>query len=251
LKDIILKRVKMNPMKFSQDSKFLILILVFTLIVSVINGLGILNFSATARDEHEPHDDWHTANMDSFISERLNDSNYGDEGYLKIGNAVSGQNITYLYFNLLSYDTSTARKADLYIYATNVAQETVLKVHIADSDAWDEAAITWNNAPTYGDSIAQKTVSSPGFVTIDVSSVLIDSNVPEITLVITTESLSRINIRSIENEDTRMEDEFPHIIFIREIVPGFDIFTITSLISLVIILLSVRFKKHKKIKIEP
>lgn len=240
----------MKPTKISKKSKFLFMVIIFSLSVCVIDQIGIINLSVTARDEHEPHDDWQTVNMDSFISERHNTSNYGDDGYLKIGDAISGQNITYFYFNLLSYDTSTARGADLYIYVTYVAQETVLNIHVADSDAWVEDSITWNNAPTYGISIAHKTVSSIGFVTFDVSSVLIDSNVPEITLVIIADSLSSVKIRSKENADTRMEDEFPHIIFIREIVPGFDIFITTFLISIVIFLVSIRLKKHKKINVD-
>lgn len=236
-------------MKISKNSKILLFILIFSLMVFVIEEFRILDFSVIARDEHEPHDDWQTANMDSFISERLNDSNYGNDGYLKIGNAISGQNITYLYFDLHSYDTSTAKRADLYIYVTTVAQETVLHIHVADSNEWNETSITWNNAPTYGSSISQKTVSSVGFVNLDLSSVLIDSNVAEITFVITTETLSSIRIRSIENEDTRMEDEFPHIIFIRDVVPGFNLPITIFLISVVIILVGIRFQKYKNIKV--
>lgn len=238
----------MRLITISKNSEFLFLILIFSLTVFVIDELGILNFAVTAFDEHRPHDDWITANMDSFISEQLNDSNYGNEGYLKIGDAISGQNITYLYFNLHSYDTSTAKRADLYVYMTNIAQETVLRVHVANSDVWDEDLITWNNAPTYGNSIIQKTVSSAGFVSFDVSSALIDSNVPEITFVITTESLSSIRIRSIENEDTIMEDEFPHIIFIKDTVPGFNLPITIFVTSVVIILVSIRFKKYKNVK---
>jgi hypothetical protein len=214
-----------------------------------LDKIGIVNLTVTARDEHEPHDDWQTVNMDSFISERLQSSNYGDDGYLKIGDAISGQNITYFYFNFLSYDTSSAKQADLYIYLTSVSQATLLNVHVANSDTWNEDSITWNNAPTYGNSIAHKTVSSVGFVTFDVSSALIDSNVGEITFVITTESLSTIRIRSKENMDTIMEDEYPHIIFIRDIVPGFDFFITTLLISIVIIVISIRLKKYRNIKI--
>ncbi|MHA1460174.1 MAG: CBM96 family carbohydrate-binding protein, partial [Promethearchaeota archaeon] len=235
----------MKPINFNKNLNFLFLILIFSLSVCAIDQLGIVNLTVTARDEHEPHDDWQTVNMDSFISERLKDSNYGDDSYLKIGDAISGQNITYFYFNLLSYDTSSAKRADLYIYVTSVPQETLLSVHVADSNTWNEDSITWNNAPTYGNSIAQKSVSSTGFIIFDVSSVLIVSNLPEITLIITTEGLSSVRIRSKENIDTRMEDEFPHIIFIRDIVPGFDIFITLFLISTAITLIGIKLKKNK------
>ncbi|MFX0075236.1 MAG: DNRLRE domain-containing protein [Candidatus Hermodarchaeota archaeon] len=231
-------------------SKFLLIILIFGLITCIFDENGIENLSVVARDEHEPHDDWQTVNMDSFISERLGSSNYGDDTYLKIGDAISGQNVTYLYFNLQSYDTSTAKRADLYIYVTSITQEAVLNVHVANSDAWNEDSITWNNAPTFGNSIAHKTVNSAGFVTFDVSSVLIHSNIPEITLIIATESNSRLRIRSKENMDTIMEDEYPHLIFIRDIVPGFDLLIFTLLISTVIIFISFRLIKQRDIKVK-
>ena len=132
----------MKPMKLSQSSKILFLILIISFTLCVIDMLGIVNWTATARDEHEPHDDWQTVNMDSFINERVDDTNYGEDGYLKIGDSISGQNITYLYFNLRSYDTSSAKDADLYIYVVSVTQETVLNVHVADSGAWYEDTIT-------------------------------------------------------------------------------------------------------------
>jgi hypothetical protein len=243
LKNLILTGEKMKPIKINQKIKFLLLILIFSLTACLVS------ITVIARDEHEPHDDWHTANMDSFTSERLPSSNYGEDGYLKIGDAISGQNNTYFYFNLLSYDTSNSKQADLYIYVTSVSQTAVLNVHVADSDAWDEDSITWNNAPTYGNSIAHKTVSSPGFVTFDVSSALVHSNIGEITLVITTESLSTVRIRSKENPDTRMEDEYPHIIFIRDI-PGFDLFITLIISSIVILFVSLRIAKYRNLKIQ-
>jgi len=150
----------MKLMKISKNSKFIFLILMISLSLCVIDMLGIINWTATAVDEHEPHDDWKTTDRDTYISERLSDSNYGDAGYLKIGDSISGQNITYLYFSFSSYDTSNSKKADLYIYVTNIAQEMLLEVHVANSDAWIENSINWNNAPTYGNSIAQKSLSS-------------------------------------------------------------------------------------------
>jgi len=243
------KRRKMKPMKINQSSKILFLILTMSFTLCVIDMLGIVKWNVTA-DRYEPHDDWHTVNMDSFISERVKNSNYGDDAYLKIGDAISGQNITYLYFDLSSYDTSGAKRVDLYIFVISFPQETLLNIHVTSSDVWDEETITWNNAPTYGNSIAHKTVNSEGFVSFDVSSVLIDSNIPEITLVITTESLSSIRIRSKENEDTRMEDEFPHMVFIRDIVPGFDIYVTISIVSIAITLVSIKLILNRKLKIE-
>lgn len=238
----------MKPMKVSRTSKIIILILTISFSLCVFDMLGIVKWTVTARDEHEPHDDWQTVNKDSFISERVNNSNYGNDGYLKIGDAISGQNITYLLFNLLSYDTSSAKRADLYIYVTSVPQETLLDIHVADSDMWNETTINWNNAPAYGNSIAHKTVSSTGFVVFDVSSVLVESNIPTITFVIISESISSIMIRSKENVDTRMEDEFPHIIFIRDIVPGFDIYITILLLSIAITLVCIKVKLNRKLK---
>jgi hypothetical protein len=239
----------MELMKIYKNSKFVFLILIFSFSLCVIDMLGIVNWTVTARDEHGPHDDWLTTDMDTFISEWLNDSNYGDAGYLKIGDAISGQNITYLYFNFSSYDTSSAKDVDLIIYVTDIAQEMSLDLHIADSDDWNEGTINWENAPTLGDSIAQRNVSSAGFVRFDVSSVLIESPIPEITFIITSENLNSIRIRSKENADTRMEDEFPHLVFIRDIIPGFNILVIIFLISIVITLVSIKLKINRKLKV--
>ena len=236
-------------MKINQSSKILFLILTMSFTLCVIDMLGIVKWNVTA-DRYEPHDDWHTVNMDSFISERVKNSNYGDDAYLKIGNAISGQNITYLYFDLSSYDTSGTKDSDLYIYVVSVTQETVLNVHVADSDVWDEETITWNNAPTYGNSIAHKTVNSEGFVSFDVSSVLIDSNIPEITFTIISESYSDIKIKSRENMDNSMEDELPHMVFIRDIVPGFDIYVTILIVSIAITLVSIKLILNRKLKIE-
>jgi len=74
------------------------------------------------------------------------------------------------------------------------------------------------------------------------------SPIPEITFIITSENLSSIRIRSKENEDTRMEDEFPHIIFIRDIVPGFDIYVTLLLISVAITLVGIKLKISRKLK---
>jgi len=238
----------MKFMKNSKSSKMVFFILIFSFSLCVIDILGIVDWTVTAVDEHEPHDDWKTTDRDTYISERVSDSNYGDAGYLTIGDSISGQNITYLHFDFSSYDTSNSKRADLYIYVTHIAQEILLDVCVANSDAWIENTITWNNAPTYGNFIAQKSVSSTGFVKFDVSSALIESNIPEITFVITTENLSSIRIRSKENEDTRMEDEFPHIIFIRDIVPGFDIYVTLLLISVAITLVGIKLKISRKLK---
>ena len=238
----------MKPTKISINSKIIFLLLMFSFSLGVIDELGIINWNVTARDEHQPHDDWHTTDKDTYISERVNGSNYGDVGYLIIGDAISGQNITYLSFNFASYDTSSGKSVDLIIYVTSISQEILLNIHVADSNNWDEDTINWDNAPSYGNSIAQKSVSSTEFARIDVSSALIASPIPEITFVIVTETLSRMAFRSKENADTRMEDEFPHLIFIRDIIPGFDIFTITLLISLVIALVGIKLKINKKLK---
>ena len=242
----------MKPMKISQSSKILFLILTMSFTLCVIDMLGIVKWNVTADhlSMYEPHDDWHTADMDSFISERVKNSNYGDDAYLKIGDAISGQNITYLYFDLSSYDTSSAKRVDLYIFVISVPQETLLNIHVANSDVWDEETITWNNAPTYGNSIAQKTVNSEGFVTFDVSSVLIDSNIPEITFALISESYSDIKLKSRENMDSRMEDELPHMVFIRDIVPGFDIYVTISIVSIAITLVSIKLILNRKLKIE-
>ena len=236
-------------MRINKNSKFVFLILIFSFSLCLIDMLGIVNWTATARDEHEPHDDWHTTDMDTYISEQFNNSNYGSAGYLKIGNSTVGQDITYLYFSFSSYDTSIAKRLDLIIYVTDIAQRTSLDVHIADSNDWNEDTINWDNAPTYGNSIAQKSVGSTGFVTFDVSSVLIESPIPEITFIITSKTLNSIRIRSKENADTRMEDEFPHLIFIRETLPGFDIFLTIFLISIVITSVGIKLKINRKLKV--
>jgi len=183
-------------MKISKYSKFVFLILIFSFSLCVIDMLGIVNWTVTARDEHEPLEGWFNTDRDTFISEQLNDSNYGSAGYLKIGDSNSGKDITYLHFSLSSYDTSSVKNADLIIYVTHITQAMLLEVHIADSDAWNESSINWNNAPTYGNSIAQKSVGSTGFVTIDVSSALIESKIPEVTFIIISETLSSVQIRS-------------------------------------------------------
>lgn len=239
----------MKIKKISKNSKLVFLILIFSFSLCVIDKLGILDWTVTARDEHGPHDDWLTTDMDTFISERLNDSNYGDAGYLKIGNAISGQNITYLYFNFSSYDTSSAKDVDLIIYVADIAKEMSLDIHIADSDDWNENTINWDNAPTFGNSIAQRNVSSAGFVKFDVSSALIESPIPEITFIIISETLNNIRIRSKENADTRMEDEFPHLVFIRDIVPGFNILVTIFLIGIFIALVSIKLKINRKLKV--
>ena len=233
-------------MKISKKSKFIFLMLIFSFSLCVIDMLGIVNWTATARDEHEPLEGWFNSDMDTFISERLNDSNYGSAGYLKIGDSIIGHNITYLHFSFSSYDTSSAKKADLIIYVTHITQAMLLDFHIADSDAWNESDINWNNAPTYGNSIAQKSVSSTGFVTIDVSSALIEYKIPEVTFIIISETLSSIQIRSKENMDTTWEDEYPHLILIRDTIPGFDIFITIFLISIVITLVGIKLKINRK-----
>ena len=239
----------MKPMKINKNSKFIFLILTISISLCVFDMSGIVKWTVTARDEYEPHDDWKTTDRDTFISERVNNSNYGDAGYLKIGDSSSGQNITYLHFTFSSYDTSNAIKADLIIYVTSVVQEMLLEVHVADSDNWNESSITWNNSPTYGNFITQKSVSSNEFVKFDVSSALIESPIPEITFVITSESLSNLMIRSKENMDTRMEDEFPHLVFIRKIVPGFDLYVTILLLSITITLVGIKLNLNRKLKL--
>lgn len=242
----------MKLMKKNQSSKILFLILTMSFTLCVIDMMGIakLNVTADHASQYQPHDDWHTVTMDSFISERVEDSNYGTDTYLTIADAISGQNITFLYFDFSSYDTSSAKQVFLYLFIVYVPQETVLNIHVTDSDAWDEKTITWNNAPTYGNSIAYKTVNSKEFISFDVSSVLIDSNVPEITFTIISESYSNIKIKSRENMDNRMEDELPHLVFIRDIVPGFDIYVTISIVSIAITLVSIKLILHRKLKIE-
>lgn len=237
----------MEHMKISINSKILFLILMFSFSLGVIDMLGIIQCNVTARDEHQPHDDWHTTDKDTYISERVNSSNYGTVGYLKIGDAISGQNITYLHFNFDSYDTSSGKSVDLIIYVTGISQEMIIDIHVADSDDWDEDTINWDNAPTYGNSISQKSVSSTEFARFDVSSALIKSPIPEITFVITSETLGSLSFRSKENADTRMEDEYPHPIFIRDVVPGFDVFLTTFLISIVITFVIIKFKIKRKL----
>jgi hypothetical protein len=239
----------MKTIEISKSSKFVFLILIFSFSLCVIDMLGIVNWTAIARDEHEPHDDWHTTDMDTYISEQFNNSNYGSAGYLKIGNSTIGHDITYLYFSFSSYDTSKANKLNLIIYVTDIAQAMSLDIHIADSNDWNEGTINWDNAPTYGNSIAQKSVGSTGFVTIDVSSVLIESSIPEVTFIITSKTLNIISIRSKENADTRMEDEFPHLIFLRDTIPGFDIFIITFLLGIVLTLVGIKLKINRKLKV--
>lgn len=238
-------------MKISKNSKFVFLILIYSFSLCVFDMLGIVNLTATARDEHEPLEGWFNTDRDTFISEQLNNSNYGSAGYLKIGDSISSKDITYLHFSLSSYDTSSAKNADLIIYVTHITQAMLLEVHIADSDAWNESSISWNNAPTYGNSIAQKSVSSTGFVTVDVSSALIDSQISEITFVIISETLSSTQIRSKENMDTSWEDEFPHLVLIKNpyTVPGFDIFLTIFLISIVIPSVCIKLKINRKLKV--
>ncbi|MHA1507871.1 MAG: CBM96 family carbohydrate-binding protein [Promethearchaeota archaeon] len=236
--------------KINVNSKIIFLILVFSFSLGVIDMLGIIKWNVTARDEHQPHDDWHTTSKDTYISERVNGSNYGEGGYLKIGDAISGQNISYLYFSFSSYDTSSGKSVDLIIYVTGISQEMLLDIHVADSNDWDEDTINWTNAPTYGNSIAQKSVSTTEFVRIDVSSALINSPIPEITFVIVSETLSSMSFRSKENQDTRMEDEYPHLIFIRDIVPGFDIFITILFLSIVSTLVGIKLKLNRKLKVE-
>jgi len=51
--------------------------------------------------------------------------------------------------------------------------------------------------------------------------------------------------------DTSWEDEFPHLVLIKNpyIVPGFDIFITTFLISIVITLVGIKLKINKKLKV--
>jgi len=56
-------------------------------------------------------------------------------------------------------------------------------------------------------------------------------------------------MRSKENAETRMEDEFPHIIFIKDVVPSFDIFITLFLISTAITLIGIKLKKNKEVKV--
>lgn len=131
----------------------------------------------------------------------------------------------------------------------SLAQEMLIKIYVTDSDNWNESSITWNNAPFYGNSIAQKTVSSNDFINFDVSSVLIESPVPQITFVVTSESLSNLVIRSKENMDTALEDEYPHLIFIRDIVPGFDLYFINLLLSITMVLVGIKLKLNRQLEL--
>lgn len=237
-------------MKISKNSKFVFLILIYSFSLCVFDMLGIVNLTATARDEHEPHDDWHTTDMDTYISEQSNSSNYGNSGDLKIGNSITGQYISYLYFSFSAYDTTGANKIELIIYVTSIIQKMLLEVFVANSEAWNESSINWINAPNYTNSIVQKSVGSTEFVNFDVSSAFMGSQIPQITFVIISDTPSSIIFRSKENDDTRMEDEFPHIIFIRNItIPGFDILITTLLLGTVITLVGIKIKINKKLKV--
>lgn len=101
------------------------------------------------------------ASEDTFIKGGTDaDSNFGSDADLTIkqGGIASYFRKGLLKFDLSSQGLTTINQATIRLYANNVNATTITAYELSDS--WSEHTVTWNNAPTDGDSITSEAVST-------------------------------------------------------------------------------------------
>ncbi|WP_287587674.1 DNRLRE domain-containing protein [Candidatus Borrarchaeum sp.] len=88
---------------------------------------------------------------DTYIRATDPDENYGDETYLRVGDARLSNDyirITYLLFDLSAIDGSI-QEATLKLYLKWSWEARYIGIHECDDTNWNEDTLTWNNAPSY------------------------------------------------------------------------------------------------------
>lgn len=98
---------------------------------------------------------------DSFVSSADPNSNYGGDSYIEVSrstNSFVGTQLGYLKFSIgdLGGDILSAK---LKLYTSLVSETHSVGIHQVSSSSWDELSITYNNRPTYGDSIGSQLVA--------------------------------------------------------------------------------------------
>lgn len=97
---------------------------------------------------------------DAYVKENKPDNNYGDETSLKVWRSGNNRERVYIQFNLSSLPSGiTISSATLELYRYDGGSSTTIGTYMV-STSWDEATITWNNAPTIDDMIDSISVDS-------------------------------------------------------------------------------------------
>src|SRR4029079_11229478 len=130
---------------------------------------------------------------DAYVSARKPKTNTGGATQLVVdGSPVRRAYLRFTVANL----TEPLTRATLRVYATSSSRGGVAVSRVADS-SWAEQTITWSNAPAIlAPSVASDSGFSPGWVAIDVTSLVAGEGV--VTLAITEESSTAVALRSRE-----------------------------------------------------
>jgi len=134
-----------------------------------------------------------TTDADAYVSARKPKTNTGGGTQL----VVDGSPVRRAYLRFTVADlTGPLTRATLRVYATSSSRGGVAVSRVADS-SWAEQTITWSDAPAIlAPSVASDSGFSPGWVAIDVTSLVAGEGV--VTLAITEQSSTAVALRSRE-----------------------------------------------------
>ena len=166
----------------------------FTFVCETSSGRDEINVTIPVLESLEKSIE---AAEDATVQKNRADSNFGDSKNLIIRDISSNfARRTFIQFNVDS-NANTIKKATLRLYSISHEGSVVVKKAIAES--FDESTITWNTAPTVGETIAQKTAAKNSWIEIDVSSYVQESGVYIFAIETTVDSTGKLSSKEGEH----------------------------------------------------
>ena len=101
---------------------------------------------------------------DTHVNSSAGDTNF-DGLALKTGKPGADTLESWFRFNLNDATGYYVVGATLFTYAYAVTDSKQYSMHNASSATWTETGLTWNNKPSYGNTVAQNTIGSTGWWT--------------------------------------------------------------------------------------
>jgi beta-glucanase (GH16 family) len=134
---------------------------------------------------------------DAYVNKDQAKDNFGSNRSIRLD--ASPEMRSYLRFEITGLDSRAVQKAILKIYA-NSSSDKGFSVRAVSDTNWDEGKITFASAPKMGKVIAKSNqVDNGHWVSIDVTDLLKGSDSGKISLALTTEDKTQINLAARES----------------------------------------------------
>lgn len=136
---------------------------------------------------------------DSYVREDKPTRNYGTSTSIRTVNLNNDSQECYLKFDLSGISSGNVNSAQLSLFPYS-GKRVNNNLHVANSNSWSETALTWENKPSYGGSIANWYIDDDDqFFYIDITNLVKSNAGGDLTLVITGASEDDIRYRSKES----------------------------------------------------